>query len=47
MASTSSSAPTRVRGQAGLHRVKAKLKTAMQEGNWYEAHQMYRTMYFR
>jgi len=34
-------------GGAGALRVKAKLKAALKNGNFYEAHQMYRTLYFR
>jgi hypothetical protein len=34
-------------GGGGALRVKAKLKVALREGNFYEAHQMYRTLYFR
>eukprot|EP00095_Tigriopus_kingsejongensis_P005675 maker-scaffold846_size89341-snap-gene-0.11 protein:Tk05675 transcript:maker-scaffold846_size89341-snap-gene-0.11-mRNA-1 annotation:"upf0363 protein c7orf20" len=38
-------APPAVRSGAG--RVKAKLKAALAAGQYYEAHQMYRTLYFR
>ena len=31
----------------GVNRVRAKLKLALEAGNWYEAHQLYRTIYFR
>ncbi len=48
----SSSGRRRVaRGNAGpgggVSRVKAKLRSAVEEGNWYEAHQLHRTIYFR
>lgn len=36
----------KVRGQ-GLERVLKKLRTSIDKGNYYEAHQMYRTLYFR
>lgn len=32
---------------SGAARVKAKLKMALEAGDYYEAHQMYRTLYFR
>jgi len=35
------------RGAAGASRVLAKLKTSLENGNFYEAHQMYRTLYYR
>ncbi|KAF2367841.1 hypothetical protein FHG87_001400 [Trinorchestia longiramus] len=31
----------------GISRVKAKLQKSIEEGQYYEAHQMYRTLYFR
>merc|ERR1712150_294390 len=31
----------------GASRVLAKLQKSVDEGNYYEAHQMYRTLYFR
>lgn len=31
----------------GVSRVLAKLEASVQSGNYYEAHQMYRTLYFR
>lgn len=31
----------------GVSRVLAKLEASIQSGNYYEAHQMYRTLYFR
>lgn len=34
-------------GRGGVSRVVAKLETAVATGNYYEAHQMYRTLYFR
>lgn len=38
--------PTAV-SRGGVTRVIAKLETAIATGNYYEAHQMYRTLYFR
>ena len=35
------------RGAAGVSRVLAKLNTSLENGNYYEAHQMYRTLYYR
>ena len=40
-------ATRQARGAAGVSRVMAKLKDALKNGNFYEAHQMYRTLYFR
>ena len=34
-------------GSRGVSRVLAKLKNSIEEGKYYEAHQMYRTLYFR
>lgn len=34
-------------GGKGISRVLAKLKSSVEEGRYYEAHQMYRTLYFR
>ncbi|XP_042205789.1 Golgi to ER traffic protein 4 homolog [Homarus americanus] len=34
-------------GSRGVTRVLAKLKSSVEEGRYYEAHQMYRTLYFR
>ena len=31
----------------GMVRVKAKLKRALENKDYYEAHQMYKTLYFR
>lgn len=31
----------------GVRRVLAKCKASIEAGNFYEAHQMYRTLYFR
>lgn len=31
----------------GVQRVLAKLEASVNSGNYYEAHQMYRTLYFR
>lgn len=33
--------------RGGVSRVLAKLELSIQSGNYYEAHQMYRTLYFR
>ncbi|XP_058443480.1 Golgi to ER traffic protein 4 homolog [Malaya genurostris] len=41
--STMSSVP----GARGVARVLAKLEASIESGNYYEAHQMYRTLYFR
>lgn len=38
---------TASRSNRGVARVNAKLKEALETGNYYEAHQMYRTLYFR
>uniref|UniRef100_UPI00358E91A2 Golgi to ER traffic protein 4 homolog n=1 Tax=Myxine glutinosa TaxID=7769 RepID=UPI00358E91A2 len=35
------------RGRGGVHRVEAKLKASIDRGDYYEAHQMYRTLFFR
>ena len=32
---------------SGVNRVLAKLEASVESGNYYEAHQMYRTLYFR
>lgn len=34
-------------GGRGVNRVLAKLRTSIEAGNYYEAHQMYKTLYFR
>ncbi|XP_076041532.1 Golgi to ER traffic protein 4 homolog [Oratosquilla oratoria] len=34
-------------GSRGVARVLSKLKSSVEEGKYYEAHQMYRTLYFR
>lgn len=34
-------------GGGGLARVKAKLEDSLKRGDFYEAHQMYRTLHFR
>lgn len=31
----------------GIERVLSKLESSINSGNYYEAHQMYRTLYFR
>lgn len=36
-----------VRSEAGSTRVKLKLKKALEAKNYYEAHQLYRTLFFR
>lgn len=36
-----------VRAGPGAERVLQKLKKSIEDGNYYEAHQMYRTLYFR
>ena len=33
--------------RGGTERVLSKLKTSIENENYYEAHQMYRTLYFR
>ena len=33
--------------RSGADRVLIKLKKSVEEGQYYEAHQMYRTLYFR
>jgi len=40
-------APGRRAGGAGTERVMSKLKKSIENENYYEAHQMYRTLYFR
>lgn len=44
---TTTTAATTERGQRGVSRVLAKLDSSIEAGNYYEAHQMYRTLYFR
>lgn len=34
-------------GCRGVNRILGKLEKSIQDGNYYEAHQMYRTLYFR
>ena len=34
-------------GVRGVGRVLAKLQRSIEAGNYYEAHQMYKTLYFR
>lgn len=34
-------------GARGVSRVLEKLEKSVKDGNFYEAHQMYRTLYFR
>ena len=38
---------TRSQGSRGVARVLSKLNTSLENGNYYEAHQMYRTLYYR
>ena len=35
------------RAAAAIKRMETKLKSAIEEENYYEAHQLYRTLYFR
>ena len=35
------------RKSVGVERVLAKLRASVDKGEYYEAHQMYRTLYFR
>jgi len=39
-------AARQVRQAAGIARIQIKLKNSLESGNFYEAHQMYRTLYF-
>lgn len=34
-------------GERGVPRILGKLENSIKSGNYYEAHQMYRTLYFR
>ncbi|EDV90621.1 Golgi to ER traffic protein 4 homolog [Drosophila grimshawi] len=45
--SSGSSSSTVANGQRGVSRVLAKLSHSLAEGEYYEAHMMYRTLYFR
>lgn len=36
-----------VRNRGGVQRVEGKLRASVEKGDYYEAHQMYRTLYFR
>lgn len=38
---------SRSQGSKGVARVLSKLNTSLENGNYYEAHQMYRTLYYR
>lgn len=40
-------ADTKISSSRGVSRVLAKLEASVAAGNYYEAHQMYRTLYFR
>lgn len=44
---TKATATGAVPGARGVARVLAKLESSIEAGNYYEAHQMYRTLYFR
>uniref|UniRef100_A0A1Q3F7M2 Putative golgi family to er traffic protein 4 n=1 Tax=Culex tarsalis TaxID=7177 RepID=A0A1Q3F7M2_CULTA len=44
---TKAAATGAVPGARGVARVLAKLESSIETGNYYEAHQMYRTLYFR
>jgi len=43
----STQVPRQARGAAGVSRLLTKLKISLDTGNFYEAHQIYRTIYFR
>lgn len=43
----SAATPAAAPGARGVARVLAKLESSIETGNYYEAHQMYRTLYFR
>ncbi|KXJ75372.1 hypothetical protein RP20_CCG011847 [Aedes albopictus] len=47
MATTKTTATGAGPGARGVTRVLAKLESSIEAGNYYEAHQMYRTLYFR
>ena len=38
---------SRSQGSRGAARVLSKLNASLENGNYYEAHQMYRTLYYR
>ena len=40
-------AQRQARSAAGVKRIETKLKSAIDQENFYEAHQLYRTLYFR
>ena len=40
-------AARQARQAAGISRIQAKLANNLETGNYYEAHQLYRTLYFR
>uniref|UniRef100_A0A8D8S2I1 Golgi to ER traffic protein 4 homolog n=1 Tax=Cacopsylla melanoneura TaxID=428564 RepID=A0A8D8S2I1_9HEMI len=44
---SSSAAPSPSSNSSGVSRVLNKLRNSVNDGNYYEAHQMYRTLYFR
>ncbi|XP_042336815.1 Golgi to ER traffic protein 4 homolog isoform X2 [Sceloporus undulatus] len=44
--STNSSSSS-VRNRGGVQRVEGKLRASVEKGDYYEAHQMYRTLFFR
>lgn len=35
------------RNRGGVQRVEGKLRASVEKGDYYEAHQMYRTLFFR
>ncbi|KAJ6640020.1 Golgi to ER traffic protein 4 like [Pseudolycoriella hygida] len=43
----SDASESKATARGGVNRVLAKLELSIQSGNYYEAHQMYRTLYFR
>ena len=40
-------AQRQARAAAGIKRIEAKLKSAIDQENFYEAHQLYKTLFFR
>ena len=40
-------AQRQARAAAGIKRIEAKLKSAIDQENYYEAHQLYKTLFFR
>lgn len=41
------SARNGARNRGGVQRVEGKLRASVEKGDYYEAHQMYRTLFFR